>query len=576
MLASGGLIIDRSGRLVEGETLDWEILPARIETLIKERLGRLPRPLLNILNAASVEGEYFIAEIISQTLKIGENEIIRLLSDKIGKEHRLVSSESINWQPGGQRLSKYRFDHILFQKYLYTSLDPIERTQWHASIASAIENLFKDNTGEMAVPLSWHFENAGDTWKAVYYLNMAGEKASRLSANQEAMTYFSRAIDLLATLPDTSEKANLELVLQINLAVSSLALQGYADSRVGKAFSRAYELSKQNGDARQTFPILWQLACYRSSQADFIGGAAMMQELIDLGEQTGDLLLISLGHWGMGWSNFWVGDYVSSQKHLAYMIDFYDPTRHKYLAYTYSQDPGATSSAILALDLLALGYPHQATQTVQKSVELARQINHPHTLALTLAYAGMICGFTRQYLQLQKIAEELTEVTHKNDFVYWFSAGLHQQGWALSYLGQAKEGIRLLSQALSILRKAEAEVGQEVLCITLAEVLSQHGRAADGLELIDHQITSSRKSGGLFFMPEQLRVRAVALLALRPAQEASAEAAFMESIEVARSQHALFLELNFAWPGPLMGWPGEAKPGLFAFIAGIWQVNRRL
>lgn len=544
MLALGYLVKDRSGRLVEGELLNWEILPAKIEALINERLGRLPKRLLNILKAASVEGEYLTAEIVATALKTGEDEIIQILSDEIGKEHRLVYPESIHWQQDGQRLSKYRFDHILFQKYLYSSLDPIERAHWHARIAAAIESLFGENAGAMAVALSWHFENAGDKWKAIYYLNIAGEKALRLTANQEAMAHFAHALDLLAMLPDTDEKNSLELVLQINLAVSILALRGYADAKVGQAFSRAYQLCKQGGDARQAFPVIWQLACYRSSLADFTGGAAMMQELIELGEQTGDPLLIALGHWGMGWSKFWVGDYISSQRHLVHMINYYNPAQHNHLAYTYSQDPGATSRAILALDLLALGYSEQAAQSVQSAVELARQVNHQHTLALTLAYAGMIFGFSGQYSQLQKIAEELTGVTRKNEFVYWYSAGLHQQGWALSYLGQAQEGIRLLSQALSILQASEVEAGQEILCITLAEVLSQHGKAAEGLELINRQIALSQKSGGLFFMPEQLRVRAEAFLALEPAREAFAEAAFLESIDLACAQGARFLELK--------------------------------
>lgn len=569
MLDSGGLVKDRSGCLVEGDALDWGILPARIEALIKERLDRLPKRLRNILTAASVEGEYFTAETIAHALKIDEEEIIQTLRDEIGKERRLVCSVSIYWQPSGQRLSKYRFDHILFQKYLYASLDPIERYQWHAGIGAAMEYLFRENIGEMAVQLSWHFESAGNHWKAVHYLNMAGEKALRLSANQEAVLHFEQALRLLEDLPDTSYKTNLELALQINLAVSVSALKGYADAKVGQAFSRAYELCKLIGDARKAFPIVWQLACYRSSLADFTGGASMMQELIELGEQTGEPLLIALGHWGMGWSNFWVGDYISSQQHLAFMINYYDTSQHSYLAYTYSQDPGATSRSILALDLLALGYPHQAAQIIQESIEMARQINHPHTLALSLAYSGMIYGFTRQYSQLLIIAEELIEVTRKNEFVYWYSAGLHQKGWALSYLGQAQEGILLLSQALSILHASEAEAGKEILCLTMAEILSQHGRASDGLELINRQITSSQKSSGLFFISEQLRVRAEALLALGSPKKALAEAAYLESIQLARTQSARFLELKSSL-GLARLWADQKTDQAWAILTEIY------
>ena len=130
MLVNGGLVKDRSARLVEGELLNWEILPAKMEALINERLRRLPRRLLNVLNAASVEGEYFTAEIIAKALKTGENEIIQMLSVELGKDHRLVSPESIYWQQGGQRYSKYRFEHILFQ-----NISILLKTQLNESLA---------------------------------------------------------------------------------------------------------------------------------------------------------------------------------------------------------------------------------------------------------------------------------------------------------------------------------------------------------------------------------------------------------------------------------------------------------
>lgn len=546
MLTGGGLVKDRFGRLVEGELLDWEILPARIEALIKERLGRLPRRLLTVLHAASVEGEHFTAEIIAEALKIDDQEIIRILSDEIANEYRLISSESIQWQQDGQRLSRYRFDHILFQRYLYSSLGTFEQARWHASIASAIEKLLGDHAAQEAVRLSWHYQRAGNQWKAVHYLNMAGERAMRLSANQEAMAYFVRALDVLGMLPDASVKANLELALQINLAVSIGYLKGYADAKAGEALTRAYELCKQTGDAQRAFPVLWQLALHRSSLADFAGGAVMMQELLGLGEQIEDPLMIVLGHWGMGWSDFWTGKHPSSQQHLAEVIAFYDPERHKNLAYIYSQDPGATSHAIGALNLLLLGYPDQAAQAAALAVELARRINHQHTLALTLAYTGMMIGFASHYAQLLETGKELVEVTRKNEFVYWHSASLSLHGWALYHLGRVREGLQEMWQSLDLLQVTGTSAGREALCIALAEALANQGKAAEALQLIENQIIASQKAGAMFCMPEQIRVRAEALLRLRPPQETLAEAAFLESIDLARSQSTLFLELKSA------------------------------
>ncbi|HEX9027964.1 MAG TPA: hypothetical protein VF823_02240, partial [Anaerolineales bacterium] len=542
MAASGSLVKDKEGHLIEGDALDWDVLPARVEAVIAERLGRLPKRLLDVLKVASVEGEVFTAEVVAQALGIDEVEIVRWLSVEIGKEHRLTRSEGVHWR-GSQRLFQYRFDHILFQKYLYTAFDPIERTHWHGIIGSAMENLLGESSAEMAVSLSWHFEKAENKRKAVHYFNLAGERALRVSANQEGLAHFTRALDLLSTLPDTLERAQQELTLQINLAISILALQGYADEKVGNAFSRAYELCKQIGNTPQIFPIVWQLACYYSGQGDFVNGGARMGDLMKLGEQAGDPLVIALAHWGLGWNDYLIGDHISSKRHLEHMIRVYDPRQHHSLAYLYSQDPGSTSQAILAFDLLALGYPEQAMATAHSAVRLARHIDHPYSLALTLAYLGLVYGFSSQHREQIKIGEELIELTQKYDYAYWYSAGLHGRGWALGHLGKPDEGIRDLSQALKIVRASRNEIGQEMIYISLAEILAQNGKAAEGLELIDQRIAASFQKRELLLISEQVRVKAEALLKVQPAQAHLAEAAFQESIELACGQSALFFQL---------------------------------
>ncbi len=369
------------------------------------------------------------------------------------------------------------------------------------------------------MPLSWHYESAGICGKPFHYLNMAGERAMRLSADQEALAYFMRALDLLSALPDTGHKTNLELALQINVAVSIGYHQGYADAKAGAALSRAYELCRQTDDMQRAFPVLWQLALYRSSLADYAGGAAMMRELLALAEQSQDPLMIALGHWGMGWSDFWVGNHLASQQHLAVMIAFHNPEQHRNLAYIYSHDPGATSQAIVALNLLMLGYPDQAAQAAESAVKLARHINHPHTLAVTLAYTGMMCGFARQYARLLELGEEFVEITRRNEFEYWHSASMSIHGWALSYLSRLGEGLQEMWQSLDLLQSTKVAAGREMLCIALAEVMATQGQAAEALELIENQIAASRKTGALFCMPEQIRVRAEALLRLSPPQE---------------------------------------------------------
>ena len=82
--------------------------------MIAERIDRLGELLKEIVRAASVEGEAFTAEVVALTLAVDQREIVASLSGELDRKHRLVSAQGIR-RAADQRLSRYRFRHILFQ-----------------------------------------------------------------------------------------------------------------------------------------------------------------------------------------------------------------------------------------------------------------------------------------------------------------------------------------------------------------------------------------------------------------------------------------------------------------------------
>ncbi|MCP4359283.1 MAG: hypothetical protein GY796_14820, partial [Chloroflexi bacterium] len=193
----GDLVQDEQGRWVEGPTLDWQTLPTKIEGVIAERIGRLPENLRQTLSIAGIEGEIFTAEVVAQVQGITEREMVSWLSNQLERKHRLVTGESSRQLDSSrQRVSQYRFRHILFQKYLYNSLDEAERIYLHGAVGNALEQLYGRQAGKVAVPLARHFQAAGLRSKAIDYLEKAGEQARQTYANQAVIDFFSRAMEL--------------------------------------------------------------------------------------------------------------------------------------------------------------------------------------------------------------------------------------------------------------------------------------------------------------------------------------------------------------------------------------------
>ena len=77
---------------------------------------------------------------------------------------------------------EYLFRHALLQDTAYESLLKQERRALHQVVGATLEELYPERVGELAAVLAMHFEQAGDTDKAVDYLTRP--PSSRSSATR--------------------------------------------------------------------------------------------------------------------------------------------------------------------------------------------------------------------------------------------------------------------------------------------------------------------------------------------------------------------------------------------------------
>ena len=92
---------------------------------------------------------------------------------------------------------EYLFRHWLVQDAAYGSLLKQERKELHRQVGEALESLYPDRHAELAGMLAIHFEQAGETAKAIEYLLAAGTYGLERSAIQEAFASFDRAAGLM-------------------------------------------------------------------------------------------------------------------------------------------------------------------------------------------------------------------------------------------------------------------------------------------------------------------------------------------------------------------------------------------
>ncbi len=206
MQERGDLVRDPEGRWVTGPTLDWKTLPARVEAVIEERVGRLEAGLRDILAVASVEGETFTAQVVARVQGLGERSLLGALSQELERRHHLVRAQG-EIQVDHKFLSRFRFTHTVFQQYLYNTFSPGERRLLHREIAAALEDLYEQEGKQVTVQLARHYAEAGQVEQAVQYLLRAGDRARDVYAYQEAIGFYERALDFLQTEGDYERAA---------------------------------------------------------------------------------------------------------------------------------------------------------------------------------------------------------------------------------------------------------------------------------------------------------------------------------------------------------------------------------
>jgi predicted ATPase/DNA-binding SARP family transcriptional activator len=279
MQERGDLLQAGDGAWVEGPALDWTALPARVEAVVAERVGRLDEELRDLLAVASVEGERFTAQVVAQVKAVAEREMLRMLSRELGTRHRLVR-EAGEERVGGQLASRYDFAHALYQEYLYSTLGTGQRRLLHGEVAKALEAMWADQIDQAAPSLAYHYAAAQHTEKAIEYALRAARNARLAYANEEALTYYQRALELQGPAGEyVSERQDgewrLEALRELGCVSFLLGKYPQAEKYLREAIAFGREVGAPTRERARIYYWLGETLVYRHR----------FDEIVPLGEE---------------------------------------------------------------------------------------------------------------------------------------------------------------------------------------------------------------------------------------------------------------------------------------------------
>ena len=208
--------------------------------------------------------------------------------------------------------------------------------------------------------LAHHLTDASLAEAAIPLWQTAGELALKRMALAEAIPHLNRGLELVATLPRSSQRDASELGLRTRLGSAWMGLKGWATPEVRRTLHPALALAKSLERHDALVPILWGLAVNVLAQGRVAESLPWVEEMLDLANATGDANLLLAGH-GLACDCYcWAGEFTKVLEHADKVLDLYDNEKHRHLADIVNHDPKTLAGIFVSMSTWILGYPDRA------------------------------------------------------------------------------------------------------------------------------------------------------------------------------------------------------------------------
>jgi tetratricopeptide (TPR) repeat protein len=364
---------------------------------------------------------------------------------------------------------------------------------------------------------------------------------SARSAHLEAIRHLTKGLQLLHTLPETRERAQQELALQMAMGASMLATSGLATSETGQAYSRARELCHQLGESSQLFRALMGLRFFYTALGELQTARELGEQLLQLAESAGDTELLVEAHYALAVPLHFLGEFVSAREHLEQTIALYDPWRHRDHAVRYGLDPGVAARSLVAWLLWELGYPDRALEKTRAALSMARESSHRFTLAYALLLSSTILLWRRDSRAVIELTDDLIPLCREQGFSSMLTSGTLVRDGAL--IAQSKEEeIAIKPWEAAWLRVTGS---QSYVTGHLARSVDAYVKTGDidaGMHLLAEALARVESTNERYCEAELHRLNGE-LLSTRD-RDAQAEQSFRTAIRVAQGQGAKSFQLR--------------------------------
>jgi tetratricopeptide (TPR) repeat protein len=421
--------------------------PETVKSVIKARIGRLDDECQNVLTMASFVGNDVTCEALAGVTGIGEDKLVEMI-DKILKtglfKHRVIRGEDV-----------CSFADIIVRDVVYEEVSPFKRKKLHGIVGSALEKVYAKKIDEHFGELASHFLESGDKDKALDYFLKAGEKASKVYANIEAVSYFQSALRLL---------------------------------------------EEKEGEHREKGRVLERLGDIKNIVGEYGDCLKYWNDALLSFKQSSEKEKIPRLHLKMAhvlWSK--VGDSSKAKEHHAEAMDILRAQPESVELASLYEDMATMVS------MGATGDMTEALSWAEKALELAERLDAHETIARSYLHLGDICAWLGDRKKAATCCEKALRIALDKGFTDTAVEAYND----LASLQPAEENEKRLEyfeKGYELAKKVGDIFFQSWLGLNLAGIRYGSGDVSKAIALVEESVALDRKAGNTTHLSMSLAV----------------------------------------------------------------------
>ena len=459
-------------------------IPGTIQGIILARLDRLPEPVKLTVKVASVIGRVFSHDLLLQAHPVATQD--ETLDQEVAT---LLAREFARLEAPAPR-PVYIFKHNITQEVVYQTLLSDQRHELHFGVATALEALQPESIEALALHYyNSNLEQGPIRDKALQYLEAAGLRAKRDYANETALSYFERALDLeeqgswlkakvevlhilgrredeQATLQKLTAVLNNDREIALLWGSYYDAISDYeqAKQQIEIALNESKHQNNRQGEVQcrnQLGLILVRQADYEAAQRQYTDALNLIQSDSQFDSERADLL------YGLAIVNRQRGEYQVAQHQLEAALKINQKTGNRQIEASTLTALGIISH-ILRDYVTAEHYYNHALEIRQSIGDRSGESGS----LLSIGQAARSQGDLGKAYQMVTKAVTIFQTIRSR---WWEKIGYNELGIIAILIGEYKTAQHHLEQALLLSQEIGDAAGEAITGVNLGQALREQG-----------------------------------------------------------------------------------------------------